>query len=101
MMREVPLGRIEELLLRVAHELRPTLAISNSPVLFSDRGHFDSFFAACLHFACPTEHVCVSAPGFHAPARSSPPVVDTFPNRCRWQARHRKEPESSFAGDCP
>ncbi len=38
-MSEVSLCRIEELLLGVPHELRPTLAIGDPAVLSSDWGH--------------------------------------------------------------
>jgi hypothetical protein len=50
---EVSLGRIEELLLGFAHELRPALAIGDPSVPFADRGHFSSVVAARRHFVRP------------------------------------------------
>ena len=39
MMSEVPLDRVEELLLGVASETRPALAVGNPSVVVLDRGH--------------------------------------------------------------
>ena len=44
-MSEVSLSRIEELLFGITLELRPTLAICDPAVLFSDRGHLSSVTA--------------------------------------------------------
>jgi hypothetical protein len=45
-MSEVSLRRVEELLLGIALELRPALAIGNPSVLSIDRGHLSSVVAA-------------------------------------------------------
>lgn len=37
---EMTLDRVEQLFVRATCELRPALAVGDSPLLFIDRGHF-------------------------------------------------------------
>ena len=53
MMCEVPLSRFEELLLGVARELRPALAVGDPAVPFRDRGHVALVIAADRHLSAP------------------------------------------------
>jgi len=79
MMREVSLCRIEQLKLRITHELRPALAIGDPALAFGDRGHGSSVAAALRHSrAPPIASLCV-VPGVHGRARFRLAVGDTFP----------------------
>jgi hypothetical protein len=65
-MCEVPLGRVEELLLGVACEARPALAVSDPTELFSDCFH--AFVVAVrLLLERPAEGVEWKCPGVHCP----------------------------------
>jgi hypothetical protein len=66
MMRDVPLDRFEELLLRTACELRPALAVRDPRMPFVQRGYSALVNTAWLYLACPTEHVYWCCPGVHA-----------------------------------
>jgi len=79
---EMSLCRFEKLLLGAARELRPALTVSDPSVPF-DRGHLPLFIAVQLHLSRPAEGVGRCSPGIHSPARWTPGVVDTFPERCR------------------
>ena len=57
MMREVPLSRIEELLLGIASELRPALTVGDPAGPFVDRSHFVQTWRLCV----PARR-CVRAP---------------------------------------
>jgi hypothetical protein len=84
MMCEVSLCRIEQLLLGIAHELRPALAIGDPAVLFVDRGHRSSVGTARLRSARPIgTPLCYPGvtPGGHEAERSQSLVGDTFPQR--------------------
>jgi hypothetical protein len=48
-MCEVTLSRFEELLLGIAREARPALAVGDPTVPFRDLGHLAFVIAACLH----------------------------------------------------
>jgi hypothetical protein len=62
MVREVSLCRSEQLLLGIACELRPALAVGDPPVTIGQA----PVRAALLHlFSRPVENVCISDPGFH------------------------------------
>ena len=66
MMREVALSRVEQLLVRIARELRPTLAVSDPPVSVPDLGKSPLVAATRFHLVLrPTENGCVRDPGFH------------------------------------
>src|SRR5690242_19496287 len=67
-MCDVPLDRVEELLLGPACKLRPALAVSDPSVPFGDRGHSALVLAASRHVARPTERVSWCYPGVHASA---------------------------------
>ena len=74
-MGEVSLGRFEELFFGATSELRPTLTEGDPPMCIFE--------------------------GSHGTAPSSSPVVDTFPDRCRWRNPLVRERESSFAEGFP
>jgi hypothetical protein len=65
MMCEVPLSRVEELLLGIASEARPALAIGDPPVPFRDFGHLAFVIAACRLPERPAEGLGWRCPGFH------------------------------------
>jgi hypothetical protein len=54
-MCEVPLSRFEELLLGIAREARPALAVGDPMVAFRDVGHLAFVIAACRHPERPAE----------------------------------------------
>jgi hypothetical protein len=64
-MCEVPLGRVEELLLGMAREARPALAMGNPAELFCDFGHGAFVVAAWVHLERPAEGVEWKCPGVH------------------------------------
>jgi hypothetical protein len=64
MVREMTLGRIEQLFLRISRELRPALAIGNPPATISGQAPVRT--ARHHRGSRPAENVCVSDPGFHA-----------------------------------
>ena len=99
-MCEVPLSRFEELLLGIAREARPALAVGDPTVPFRDLGHVAFVIAACRHPERPAEGVGWRCPGFHWRARSSAAVVDTFPERCQRKDRSVKARGFSSAGGC-
>lgn len=70
---EVLLDRIEELLIGVARELRPTLA-GGSPSLpvVVDHGQMTWFVAVWLHPLRPAEGVGRCYPGVHWPEKMQP-----------------------------
>jgi hypothetical protein len=65
MMCEVSLSRIEELLLRVACEARPALAVGDPSVPVRDCGHMALVIAARLNLLRPAEGVGWKCPGVH------------------------------------
>jgi hypothetical protein len=65
MVCEVSLSRVEELLLRIAGEARPALAVGNSSVPFGDRGHMALVNATLRHLLRPAEGVGWKCPGVH------------------------------------
>ncbi len=65
MVCEVPLRRIEELLLGIACEERPALAKRGSSMPFVDSGHMAFIAAAGLHLQRPAEGVGWKCPGVH------------------------------------
>jgi hypothetical protein len=65
MVSEVSLRRVEELLLGIACEARPALAICNSSVPFGDGGHVSFIVAARLNLQRPAEGVGWKCPGVH------------------------------------
>ena len=65
MMGEVSLSGFEQLLLGVAHELRPALAKSNPAMSVLERGHSTFVSLTRFHLARPTEHVGSWNPGVH------------------------------------
>jgi len=80
MMREMSLCRVEELKLRITHELRPALALGDPALAFGDRGHGSSVAAALRHSARPPRSRHLGAgPGVHERARFRFAVGDTFP----------------------
>jgi len=64
-MCEVSLSRFEELLLRIACEARPALAVGDPTVPFRDLGHLAFVIAACRHLERPAEGLGWRCPGFH------------------------------------
>jgi hypothetical protein len=64
-MCEVPLSRFEELLLGIAREARPALAVGDPTMPFRDFGHLASVIAACRHPERPAEGLGWRCPGFH------------------------------------
>jgi hypothetical protein len=72
-MCEVPLSRFEELLLGIAREARPALAMGDPTVPFRDFGHSAFLIAACRHPERPAEGLGWRCPGFHF--RQDPPVA--------------------------
>jgi hypothetical protein len=63
---EVPLGRREELVFIIACELRPTLAVRDSPGPSVDCGHVAVTVAAIRHLCSrPAEYVAASHLGVH------------------------------------
>lgn len=75
-MCEVLLSSLEQLLLGITCEFRPTVAVSDSPVPF-DRNHL---FLALLHSSLrPVEAVVLYCPRVHYAEELSIGVVDTFP----------------------
>lgn len=64
-MSQVGFGRGKELLLVVACELRPALAIGDSPVPVVDFGHLALVFAVQTHRLRPAEHVAAFHLGVH------------------------------------
>jgi hypothetical protein len=86
-MSEVPLRRQEELVFVLAHELRPALAASDSPVPFVDCGRLADIDADGRHLCLrPAENVVLPDLGVHCDAPCNFRVVDTFPKRCRRQS---------------
>jgi hypothetical protein len=73
MMCEVPLSRFEELLLGIAREARPALAVGDPTVPFRDLGHLALVIAACRYPERPAEGLGWSCPGFHC--RQDPPAA--------------------------
>ena len=71
-MCEVSLSRFEELLLGIAREARPTLAVGDPMVAFRDLGHLAFVIAAWRHPERPAEGVGCRCPGFHF--RQDPPT---------------------------
>jgi hypothetical protein len=71
-MCEVPLSRFEELLLGIAREARPALAVGDPTVPFRDLGRLAFVIAACRHPERPAEGFGWGCPGFHF--RQDPPV---------------------------
>ena len=72
-MCEVPLSRFEELLLGIAREARPALAVGDPTMPFRDFGHLASVIAASRHPERPAEGLGWRCPGFHF--RQDPPVA--------------------------
>jgi hypothetical protein len=64
MVREMTLGRIEQLFLRIASELRPALTVGDPPVTIA--GQVPARPTRHHRGLRPAENVCVSDPGFHA-----------------------------------
>ena len=94
MMSEVSLSRVEQLLLGIACELRPALAVCDPSVSVLDRGHVTLVYLAWLHLVRPAERVGLCDPGVHGSARSrcrcryvsrSFPVATTATERTRIQ----------------
>ena len=46
-MREMPLDRLEQLLIRASYELRPALALGDASLPLIDRGHFACSLRSC------------------------------------------------------
>jgi hypothetical protein len=65
MVCEVSLRRIEELLLGIACETRPALAVRDSSMPFGDSGHMAFIAAAWRHLQRPAEGVGWKCPGVH------------------------------------
>jgi hypothetical protein len=66
MVREVSLGRFKQLLLRIAGELRPTLAVRDPSVTVLASGHSAAVLVTLLNLRLrPAEYVCVCDPGPH------------------------------------
>jgi hypothetical protein len=65
MVSEVSLSRVEELLLGIAGEARPALAIGNPTVPSGDCGHMAFVIAAWRHLERPAEGLGWRCPGFH------------------------------------
>jgi hypothetical protein len=63
MMSKVALGRVEQLLLGIARELRPALAECDPTVSVFERGHVT--IASVVHLVRPTERVGLCDPGVH------------------------------------
>jgi hypothetical protein len=64
-MCEVSLSCVEELLLRIAGEARPALAVSDPSMPFGDSGHLAFVVAARLNPERPAEGVGCKCPGIH------------------------------------
>lgn len=64
-MSQVGLRRGKELLLVVARELRPALAVGDSPVPVVDFGHLALVFAVQAHRLRPAENVAACHLGVH------------------------------------
>jgi hypothetical protein len=64
-MCEVPLSRIEELLLGIACEARPALAKGDPTMPLRDVGHMAFVIAACRNPERPAEGLGWRCPGFH------------------------------------
>ena len=71
-MCEVPLSRFEELLLGIAREARPALAVGDPTVPFRDLGHMAFVIAAYRLLERPAEGLGWRCPGFHW--RQDPPL---------------------------
>ena len=60
MVREVSLRGVEQVLLRIACELRPALAVSDPPVSIRDRGNLPPVDATLRRLVLrPAENICV------------------------------------------
>ena len=81
-MCEVPLNRIEELLLGFASELRPALAVGDPPVPFRDRGHL-ALLSRLADSSCAPPRVSAGVTPVPRRQDAAAPVGDTFPERCR------------------
>jgi hypothetical protein len=87
MVSEVALSRCIELELVIARELRPALAVGDSPRPRLDCGRSAVIAAALSHLHLrPADSVAVSHLGVHCAGRCCVDVVDTFPKRCRSQS---------------
>ena len=87
MVSEMTLSRCKELSLIVARELRPALAVGDSPVPSIDCGRVAVIGATLRILGLrPVENVAAFHLGVHWQARWRVDVVDTFPKRCRRQS---------------
>ena len=78
MMREVSLSRFEQLLLGIARELRPALAVRDPSVSVLDRGHLALVATLLLARLRPAEHIRVRGPGSHARQQTRCPLSIRF-----------------------